>query len=76
MNSQFKGHWQQFKGELKKKFGQFTDDLLGAEGNQDKCLGIPGYGDRSEQVERWTHDWCEREEMILARKAAESRNPK
>ena len=23
---QFKGSWQQFKGELKKKWGQFTDD--------------------------------------------------
>ena len=31
---QFKGSWQQFKGELKKKWGQLTDDdLLEAEGN-------------------------------------------
>lgn len=73
---QFKGNWHQFKGELKKKWGEFTDnDLLEAEGNYDKFLGIvqERYGDRKEEVERWTEAWCEREE-ILARKATESRN--
>ena len=73
---QFKGNWQQFKGELKKKWGDFTDnDLLEAEGDYEKFLGIvqERYGDRKAEVERWTEDWCEREE-ILARKATESRN--
>ena len=38
---QFKGSWQQFKGELKKKWGQLTDnDLLEAEGDYDKFLGV------------------------------------
>lgn len=75
---QFKGNWQQFKGELKKKWGQFTDnDLLEAEGDYDKFIGVvqKRYGERKEDVERWAEDWCEREE-ILARKATESRNQK
>ena len=38
---QFKGSWQQFKGELKKKWGQLTDnDLMEAEGDYDKFLGV------------------------------------
>jgi uncharacterized protein YjbJ (UPF0337 family) len=75
---QFKGNWQQFKGELKIKWAQFTDDdLLEAEGDYDKFLGVvqKRYGDRKEEVERWAEDWSEREE-ILARKATESRNQK
>jgi len=75
---QFTGNWQQFKGELKKKWGQFTDDdLLEAEGDYDKFLAVVQrrYGDRKEEVTRWAEDWSEREE-ILARKATESRNQK
>ena len=59
----FKGQWRQFKGELKKKWGQFTDnDLMEAEGDYDKFLGVvqKRYGDRKEEVERWAEDWCER----------------
>ena len=73
---QFQGKWLQFKGELKQKWGDFTDnDLLEAEGDYDKFLGVvqKRYGDRKEEIERWTEDWCEREE-ILSRKATESRN--
>jgi uncharacterized protein YjbJ (UPF0337 family) len=73
---QFKGKWRQFKGELKQKWGNFTDnDLLEAEGDYDKFLGIvqKRYGDQKAEVERWTEDWCEREE-ILARRATESKN--
>ena len=37
---QFKGNWRQFKGEVKKQWGQFTDnDLLEAEFDNDKVLG-------------------------------------
>jgi len=60
---QFKGNWRQFKGEVKKKWGQFTDDdLLEAEGDYDKFLGIAQkrYGKQKEEVQRWTEDWCER----------------
>jgi uncharacterized protein YjbJ (UPF0337 family) len=76
---QFEGSWKQFKGELKKKWGQFTDnDLLEAEGDYDKFLGIvqKRYGDKKEDVEHWTTDWYskrEREE-VAAKKATESRN--
>jgi len=73
---QFQGKWLQFKGELKQKWGDFTDnDLIEAEGDYDKFLGVvqKRYGDRKEEIERWTEDWCEREE-ILSRKATESRN--
>jgi uncharacterized protein YjbJ (UPF0337 family) len=37
---QFAGKWSQFKGELKKRWGKFTDDdLLQIEGNYDKFKG-------------------------------------
>jgi uncharacterized protein YjbJ (UPF0337 family) len=74
--TKFKGSWQQFKGEIKQKWGQFTDnDLLEAEGDYDKFLGVvqKRYGEKREEVERWAEDWHERNE-ILARKAIESRN--
>ena len=36
----FKGKWNQFKGELKKKWGDFTDDdLLKIEGDYDPFKG-------------------------------------
>jgi uncharacterized protein YjbJ (UPF0337 family) len=73
---QFKGSWQQFKGEVKRKWGQLTDnDLLEAEGDYDKFLGVvrKRYGDKKAEVERWTEDWCERH-AIASRKATESRN--
>jgi uncharacterized protein YjbJ (UPF0337 family) len=76
---QFEGSWKQFKGELKKKWGQFTDnDLLEAEGDYEKFLGVvqKRYGDKKEDVEQWTTDWYskrEREE-VAAKKATESRN--
>jgi uncharacterized protein YjbJ (UPF0337 family) len=73
---QFKGNWQQFKGEIKKKWGQITDnDLLEMEGDYDKFLGVmqKRYGDKKEEVERWTEDWHDRHQT-LARKSTESRN--
>jgi uncharacterized protein YjbJ (UPF0337 family) len=57
---QFKGNWRQFKGELKKKWGQFTDDdLMEIEGDYDKFVGSAQkrYGDRKEEVRRWADDW-------------------
>ncbi len=61
---QFKGSWRQLKGELKKKWGQLTDnDLLEIEGNYDKFLGVvqKRYGDRSGEIKRWANEWCERQ---------------
>ena len=37
---QFEGKWKQFKGEIKRQWGQFTDDdLLQIEGSHDKLVG-------------------------------------
>jgi uncharacterized protein YjbJ (UPF0337 family) len=77
--NQFKGNWQQFKGELKKKWGQFTDDdLLEAEGDYDKFLGViqKRYGDKKEEVTRWADEWYSKREQddIAAQKSRESRH--
>ena len=56
----FKGKWNQFKGELKKKWGEFTDDdLMMIEGNYDKFKGLAQerYADRKDELTRWTDDW-------------------
>ncbi|BCA56972.1 CsbD family protein [Nitrospira sp. KM1] len=54
------GKWKQFKGELKKKWGAFTDDdLLEIEGSSDKLEGKiqERYGDRREEVKDWVDQW-------------------
>jgi uncharacterized protein YjbJ (UPF0337 family) len=59
---QLKGKWKQFKGELKKKWGNFTDDdLLYIEGRNDKLEGKiqKRYGDRKDEVQKWIDDWFE-----------------
>ena len=76
---QFKGSWQQFKGELKKQWGQLTDnDLMEAEGDYDKFLGVvqKRYGDKKEEVSKWADEWYSKreQERIAAKKATESRN--
>jgi uncharacterized protein YjbJ (UPF0337 family) len=76
---QFKGSWRQFKGEVKKKWGELTDDdLLEAEGDYDKFLGVvqKRYGDKKEEITRWTDDWYSKQERdeTAAKKATESRN--
>jgi uncharacterized protein YjbJ (UPF0337 family) len=64
MNSdQFKGKWMQFKGELKKQWGGFTDDdLQQIEGNYDKFVGKlqERYGNRREEVNKWVEEWHQR----------------
>ena len=67
---QFKGNWRQFKGEVKKQWGQFTDnDLLEAEGDYDKFLGVvqKRYGDQKEEVQRWAEEWCEKNAIKSSR---------
>ena len=57
---QFKGGWNQFKGELKKRWGKFTDDdLLQIEGNYDQFTGIlqQRYGEQKEEVRNWADQW-------------------
>lgn len=53
---QFKGNWNQLKGEIKKKWGKFTDDeLLQVEGDYDKFEGKAQelYGDKKEEITEW-----------------------
>lgn len=60
---QFEGNWKQFKGDVKKKWGEFTDDdLLQIEGNMDKYEGKiqERYGDRKEEIQKWTEEWFEK----------------
>jgi uncharacterized protein YjbJ (UPF0337 family) len=75
-DEQFKGSWQQFKGEAKKKWDRLTDrDLLEAEGDYVKFLGIvqKKYGDRNGEVNRWAEEWYERHASLFT-KEAESRS--
>ena len=56
----FKGNRTRLKGELKKKWGKFTDDeLLQIEGDDDKFSGKAQelYGDQKEKVRKWAEDW-------------------
>ncbi|MGH7227671.1 MAG: CsbD family protein [Nitrospiraceae bacterium] len=60
---QFKASWDQLKGALKKKWGNFTDDdLLQIEGDQDKFNGTiqKRYGDKKEEVSKWANRWYAR----------------
>ena len=57
---QLKGKWMQFKGELKQKYGKFTDDdLQQIEGNYDKFLGKAQerYGNRKDELMKWADQW-------------------
>lgn len=60
---QFEGNWKQFKGDLKQKWGKFTDDdLLAIEGRYDKLEGKiqERYGDRKQDVEEWVDEWFDK----------------
>lgn len=62
-DDQLKGNWKQFKGELKKKWADLTDDdLLYIEGRKDKLEGKiqERYGDKQEEVKKWVDEWFER----------------
>ena len=59
---QLKGKWKQFKGELKRKWGNFTDDdILYIEGSRDKLEGKiqERYGARKDEVRKWIDEWFE-----------------
>ena len=56
----FKSQWSQFKGELKRKWGAFTDDdLMMIEGDYDKFKGAvqKRYADRKDEIARWADEW-------------------
>ncbi len=57
---QFKRQWTQFKVELKKQWGRFTDDdLMQIEGDYDKFINLvqERYGEHKETVHRWVEHW-------------------
>ena len=63
---QFAGNWKQFKGDLKQKWGKFTDDdLLYIEGSYDKYEGKlqERYGNRKEEIKQWTDDWFKEHDL-------------
>ena len=57
MNSdQVKGNMKQLAGEIKRKWGQITDDdIMQAEGSMDKLVGKiqERSGDQREAIEKW-----------------------
>jgi uncharacterized protein YjbJ (UPF0337 family) len=56
----FKGKWHQFKGELKKRWGKFTDDdLIQIEGDYETFKGLAQerYADRKDELSRWADEW-------------------
>ena len=56
----FKGKWGQLKGELKRKWGKFTDDdLMHIEGSYDKFLGKvqERYGMEKDEITGWVDKW-------------------
>jgi uncharacterized protein YjbJ (UPF0337 family) len=60
---QLKGRWKQFKGELKEKWGKFTDnDLQEIEGNYEKFIGKvqQRYGDKKSELMKWADAWHEK----------------
>jgi len=57
---QFHGKWEQFKGDLKKKWGKLTDnDLKEIEGDFGKFNGKLQeiYGNQKQEISDWTEKW-------------------
>ena len=58
-SDRIKGKWNQIKGDVKRKWGEITDDdLLQAEGNMDKLVGTiqQRTGENRDAVRRWFDD--------------------
>ena len=57
---QVKGKWMQFKGDLKGKWGKFTDnDLQEIAGDYEKFIGKvqERYGDKKSELMKWAEAW-------------------
>lgn len=55
-SDRIKGKWNQIKGDVKRKWGQITDDdLLQAEGNMDKLVGTiqQRTGEHRDAIRQW-----------------------
>jgi uncharacterized protein YjbJ (UPF0337 family) len=71
---QLKGKWMQFKGELKQKWGKFTDDdLQQIGGSYDRFVGKvqERYGDEKRELMKWADAWHQKS----APKAVEKKSP-
>ena len=54
-----KGKWNQIKGDIKRKWGQVTDDdLLQAEGDMDKVIGKiqERTGEQRDMIRKWINE--------------------
>ena len=63
---QLKGKWMQFKGELKQKWGKFTDnDLQQIGGNYDRFVGKvqERYGDNKSALMKWAGQWYQKNQL-------------
>lgn len=57
---QIKGNWAQFKGQVKQRWGDLSDDdLTRAEGDRDVLVGRiqERYGIARDEAERQVRDW-------------------
>jgi uncharacterized protein YjbJ (UPF0337 family) len=58
-SDQMKGKWKQLKGEIKRKWGQVTDDdLLRAEGDMDVLIGKiqERTGEQRDAIRQWLNE--------------------
>ena len=63
---QLKGKWMRFKGELKQKWGKFTDnDLEQIGGNYDRFVGKvqERYGDNKSALMKWAGQWYQKNQL-------------
>ena len=68
---QLKGKWMQFKGDLKGKWGKFTDnDLQEIAGDYDKFVGKvqERCGDTKSELMRWADAWHAKSEPDSVKK--------
>ncbi len=59
----FEGKWKQFRGDVRKKWGELTDDdLAQINGDRDKLAGKlqERYGMAKEEADRQIDDWTDR----------------
>ena len=65
---QVQGSWKQFKGQVKQKWGDLTNDEIDrVEGQQEELAGLvqKKYGKTREEAEREVNDWAERSKRFL-----------
>jgi len=56
----FKDNWDEFKVDLKKEWGRFSDDdLLKIRGDYDDFMAVASqlYPERKDEVSRWAYEW-------------------